>query len=58
MIKLLKNNAMDKKMSVSSNKHHNQRYHGGDKLKQVNHTNVVIQSNPIDEYTNNLENET
>jgi len=58
MIKLLKNNAMDKKMSISSTKPHNQRYQGGDKLKQVNHTNVVVHSNPIDEYTNNLENET
>ncbi len=55
MIKMLKNNAQEKKMPGSSTNHHNQRYQGGDKLKQGNHTNLVVQSNPMDEYTNNLD---
>ena len=48
MIKLLKTNALDKKMSISSN--HNQRYQGHQNLNmKKNNTSGVM--NPVEEYT-------
>jgi len=52
MIKMLKTNALDKKMSISSV--HNQRYQGNQNLSaKKNNTSVM---NPVEEYTNDNNN--
>lgn len=53
MIKMLKTNALDKKMSISST--HNQRYQGHQNLN-IKKNNTSVAMNPVDEYTSDNNN--